>query len=211
MFGYKDLSGLKFGKLFVPAQTPSKNSSGELEWKCVCECGKQTTVRGYSLRRGSTTSCGCNRGENGKQSWTTHGRSQSAEYGHWLAMIRRCSVPDNQDYAYYGGRGIRVCSRWANNINAFIEDMGPIPGPEFTIDRVDGNGNYEPGNCRWSTREEQSNNRRHVRKYEVDGQLMSIAQIARQKNIPYSTLFDRVNKNGMSLEQALNVPIRGRE
>ena len=204
----KDLSDLRFGKLYVRKQTPSKNDKGEWQWVCDCICGNVTTVRGYCLRRGSTTSCGCSRGENGKVMWTKHGKSRVAEYGSWISMIRRCNDEGNEKYADYGGRGIEVCSRWLSSIDCFISDMGPRPSEKHTIDRIDTNGNYEPGNCRWATPEEQSNNRDLVDKFDYNGEQLSISQIARINNIPYSSLYDRVKRYGMTMEIALKTPFR---
>lgn len=203
-----DLSGLRFGKLFVHEQTPTRNPAGEIQWVCSCDCGNLTTVRGYSLRRGSTSSYGCARGENGKHAWTTHGKTDTREYGSWISMISRCTNKENQAYAYYGGRGIRVCARWLNSVDDFIKDVGLCPGPGYTLDRIENDGDYEPGNCRWATKEEQSNNQNRIVKYDYGGEKMSIAQIARLRNMSYSTLFDRVVKIGMTMDKAISTPIR---
>jgi hypothetical protein len=123
-------------------------------------------------------------------------------------MIRRCNDEEDPDYAKYGGRGIRVCSRWTSDIENFITDMGDRPSHAHTLDRIDNDGDYEPGNCRWATKEEQANNRGVVEKFDYNGEKLSIAQIARLNNIPYSTLFDRVKRYGWSMQDALRTPIR---
>jgi hypothetical protein len=125
-------------------------------------------------------------------------------------MIRRCNDEDNQDYAAYGGRGIKVCQRWLHDIDNFISDMGPYPGQGYTVDRIDNDGDYGPDNCRWATKEEQANNRDHVKKHEYKGEHLSIAQVSRLTRIPYSTLFDRVVRYGMTMDEAVSTPIRRR-
>lgn len=86
------------------------------------------------------------------------------EYGSWRAMIKRCEDPKHDSYQWYGARGISVCERWRRSYSAFISDMGPKPTPDHSVDRYpDADGNYEPGNCRWATREEQAQNKKKAR------------------------------------------------
>jgi hypothetical protein len=200
----KDLSDLRFGRLLVLKQTPFLNDKGEHAWWCKCECGKTVSVRGYCLRRGSTSSCGCLRGDNGKVAWTTHGLTHSSVYSSWISMIRRCTNPETEKYSLYGGRGIKVCDRWLNSVEAFETDMPPRPGEGYSIDRINTNGNYEPGNCKWSTAEEQSNNRRNVKHFEYNGEMLSVAQIARKVGFSYTALYTRIIRDGMSVKEAIS-------
>jgi hypothetical protein len=135
-------------------------------YRCRCACGNETTVRGKSLARGNTRSCGCLKREQttamGKAQAThghTVGHKPTPTFNSWSSMRDRCRRATSSNYANYGGRGISVCDRWANSFANFLADMGERPAG-MTLDRIDPLGNYEPGNCQWSTPIEQARNRR---------------------------------------------------
>jgi hypothetical protein len=121
-------------------------------------------------------------------------------------MISRCKNEYNTSYNNYGARGIKVCDRWLDFENFYI-DMGPRPSPKHSIDRIDVNGNYEPSNCRWATLEEQMNNTSRNVFYEYKGEKLTIAQLARKYNIPVTTLANRL-LDGKSISEAIETPIR---
>jgi hypothetical protein len=164
------LTGLRFGRLVVKARGERKASSTQATWICQCDCGNVCTVIGQVLRLGHTQSCGCIHSEmvaarNRKNK--THGLTINGitpEYRAWSALKNRCYNKSNKDFRKYGGRGISVCQRWADSFMAFFEDMGPRPSKRHSIDRINNDGNYEPGNCRWATPKEQVNNRRCSRR-----------------------------------------------
>jgi hypothetical protein len=135
----------------------------------------------------------------------THGLKHHALYRTWLGMMNRCLNPKNRGWPAYGGRGITVCERW-RNISNFIVDMGERP-PRTSLDRIDYDGNYEPGNCRWATHKEQAINRRSTVFITYDGQTNSMSDWARFAGIEVHTLIRRIY-SGWTIEKALTTPVR---
>lgn len=149
-----DILGLRYGQLVVVSRSDRISKAGAL-WVCRCDCGGETVTTGTKLKSGHTRSCGCQQKKAIQALSTTHGMSNKTRtYKTWKEMRRRCMNKNSTQYQWYGGRGISVCDRW-NSYEAFLEDMGERP-IGTTIDRINSDGNYEPGNCRWATSKQQA-------------------------------------------------------
>ena len=195
-----DLTRLRFGNLTVTQMSDERLGHTKARaWDCVCDCGNKRVVSTNNLRRGVTTSCGCTYGN----PRTTHGMSNTPEYGVWVSMRQRCSNPSDSRWHTHGGRGIRVCERWANSFENFINDMGWRPNPALSIERVDNDGDYTPDNCVWATDREQADNRRSTIRIEIYGKVQSLKAWCRELGIPYLRTWKRLIMRGWSLERAL--------
>lgn len=151
-----NLAGTVFGRLTVIERADMRGYRSY--WRCSCSCGATFEASQDCLATGKTRSCGCLQAESRVLSNIKHGLHGTRTYVSWASMHARCTNAKLLCYRYYGGRGISVCERWSD-FAAFVEDMGVRP-PGTSIDRIDVNGNYEPGNCRWATPTVQRNNQR---------------------------------------------------
>lgn len=203
----KNLSGLVFGLLTVIEEVHTSENKAirpsHRKWVCRCACGKYSSVSSASLGHGKTKSCGCLRLK-GRE--PRHGDTNSHEYEVWSQMKRRCLNPKNPAYKNYGGRGITVCERWLNSYENFIADMGRRPSDLHSIDRINNDGNYEPSNCKWSTRLEQCANKRGLVILEITGLRMSKNRWAESFGIKPATL-DRRLKLGWTPYDAVTTPV----
>lgn len=157
------VAGARYGRLTVLEELYRQGKyQKERAWRCRCDCGQETIVSVGNIVQGGVHSCGCASRELISMARRTHGHTGSPTYSSWAAMKERCLKPSHHAYGRYGGAGIRICDRWMRFEN-FLADMGERPSAEHSLDRVDPNGDYEPGNCRWATRKEQRDHRRSLK------------------------------------------------
>jgi hypothetical protein len=154
-----NLVGKTFTDLIVISKYPQRNAVGKTLWKCICKCGNEVLVvtNRLTCKHKAITTCG-------RCEW--HVKHKDA-YISWMAARSRCYNENDKDYSRYGGRGIKMCARWAR-FSAFFEDMGDPPrdiitGERLTLERKNTNGDYEPDNCKWADRYEQQSNRRYCK------------------------------------------------
>lgn len=205
--GYrKDLSGEKFGRLTVLKYSHSKNKRSY--WLCVCDCGKIKTASGRNLSDGGTKSCGCLtvEGNNYKHGHALAG-NQTPEYKTWSKIKERCFVESDHAYKYYGGRGITMCRKWDESFDEFFKYIGNKPEGDYSIDRINNNKNYEPGNVRWATKEQQANNTRKNVYIEYGGITKTMSQWSKIEGMLPGTLRKRLDM-GWSISKSIETPVR---
>ncbi|KAA3598797.1 MAG: hypothetical protein D8M57_13105 [Candidatus Scalindua sp. AMX11] len=197
----EDITGHRFGRLTVLGfgyRSPRR----EGYWRVLCSCGKMKIVRGADMKNGKIQSCGCLRSERTRIATMSHGMSKTSTYSVWVNMKRRCTDTGNAAYNNYGGRGIKVCTRWLESFENFLSDMGERPN-KTSLDRINNDGNYEPANCKWATRKEQSTNKRNNINLTHNGVTLNLSQWSGLLKIPRTTLVSRYKK-GWSSGEILN-------
>lgn len=180
-----DLTGQKFGKWTVLGRAPNNKDDGAM-WHCQCNCGRQAIISRGNLRSGASCQClHCK--------FVKHGFSRTKLYRVLQGMIQRCENPNSRQYKYYGGRGIKVCSEWKRDFNIFrVWAINHGYKHYLAIDRIDNNGNYEPGNCRFITMAMQNRNIRTNRLIKIGGETKLLCEWAEQAGINYDTLYYRI-------------------
>lgn len=201
----RDLKGARFSKLLV------LKFAGRVKrkpyWECRCDCGEQLVTADSSLVRGGTQSCGCLRDSIlSQRNKTSPSKKLHPEtYKVWKLMRRRCNSPSSTGYKYYGAKGVKVDPAW-DSFENFLKYMGPRP-EGGTIDRINPFGNYEPGNCKWSTMKEQNRNKKVKVLFEYNGKSKMLSEWAENFNLSYNALYFRI-KRGLSMHEALTSPLR---
>lgn len=211
-----DLTGRNFGKLTVIKRVEDhiqKSGVPKAMWLCKCECGGERIVYGQALRAGKAIDCGCGNHERlsalSKKHATTHGGSRTRLYRVWRIMRERCSCTYSKQYKQYGARGVRVCDEW-NDFEVFRRwayKNGYDPEAkrgECTLDRIDVNGNYEPGNCRFVNMAAQCRNKRNNWMIAYNGKTQCMSDWAKELGIKRLTLRNRLVQ-GWSIERAFTV------
>lgn len=191
-----DIKGKRFGML-TAVRYVGTNKYNQSRWLCVCDCGAVKVITRTHLIDGKTVSCGKH------AKYTLHGQRHTRLYRIWLNMKNRCANPNDKHFDCYGGRRISVCEDWKSSFQNFREwAIANGYSDELTLDRIDVDGNYEPSNCRWSTRKEQANNKRTNVFIEWDGEVHTLKEWSRITGVNYSTLHSRYAK-GRSVEEIL--------
>lgn len=204
---------MTFGRLYVIRRhdedyiTPSTGKHTS-RWICRCDCGNETIVTINQLRSGKTQSCGCYQRERSKEAHTKHGGRFDRLHGVWANMKNRCYNSNYNEFENYGGRGISVCEEWME-YPQFKEwalrsgyDEFASRG-EYTLDRIDVNGNYCPENCRFVNMFVQANNKQNNIRIEYNGETYSLSELSQILNKPYDFLYYRLITKKLSLEDIL--------
>ena len=199
--------GERFGRLVVLAHADARRSGHKMRARAVvrCDCGTEKEIWSESLKYAKTVSCGCLQREVVADRERTHGMATTPLYKVWSSIKRRCRVPDDPHYAEYGGRGITVCDEWADDFAAFARAVGKRPSVRHSLDRVDNDRGYEPGNVRWATHTQQMRNTRHNHLVFFNGRDIPISQAIEESrtSVNNRTVYRRVNK-GWQIERALS-------
>lgn len=197
-------AGIRFGSLVVLSRftTPRRTKGTRFMAKCKCDCGAGIDVESHNLVKGNTTKCTECAKKTRAEKKKTHGGSVSRKniepekyrtYTIWQAMKRRCYLETDKNYHRYGGRGIKVCDRWLDSFESFLEDMGIPDDIGLQIDRINNDGNYEPSNCRWATRFEQARNKSNSRIVEHNGKSLTISQWEEITGVKRETIAQRLS------------------
>lgn len=200
---FVDLSGQRFGRwTAIECSARAKRPGQQTKWKCRCDCGTvKKAVLYHALTNGGSKSCGCLKREIASRPNSVR-QLHKREYNVWMSIKTRCLNEKHVTFANYGGRGITLCDEWKASFASFIRDMGPANGG--TIERVDNNRGYEPSNCKWIPKGEQSRNRRSNIVIEWKGESMLLTDIARKENVNYLSM-RQYWKGGKTLEEAVSI------
>lgn len=207
---FKDISGFKSGRL-VAVRPVLRNSRRQTIWECRCDCGNSVEIVGASLTTGHSRSCGClysgsNRvtAKTSPEQFDTHGLSGSVEHKAWKAMWQRCTNPNDSGFEHYQTR--TPPAEW-EDFAAFYRDMGHRPKDKESIDRIDNDRPYGPGNCQWATREEQNNNKSTNLRVTYRGETQTLARLCRKLGLAYRLVYARVTRLGWSVQEAVETQV----
>lgn len=204
-----DLTGCVFGRLTV-IRSEGTNIHGSYLWLCKCECGNTKIIDGAELRRGGTKSCGCLNRDVHRDRLYTHGASKTRTYKEWQKMKERCLGRTDYTKKHYLDRDIKVCEQWVGDFQTFYDHVSELDNfgePGYSLDRINNEQNYEPGNVRWADPITQANNRSNNIVLTYNGETHTQAEWARIVGIKYSTLQRRI-LDGWDVERALMTPVK---
>ena len=196
-----DLTGKRYGSLTVEkiaVDEPGKKK----KWLCKCDCGNEIIVTSSNLVSGRTSSCKICGKKRLSEKNKKHGMTSTKLYGVWNSIKTRCTNTNSKSYKDYGARGIRICEEWKESSNFFEWALANGYKNGLEIDRIDVNGNYEPSNCRWVAREQNSNNKRNNKYIEYNGETKTLAEWSRYFDVNYKNLSRNLIK-GYSFDEAV--------
>lgn len=208
---FKNISGNRYDSLVVlNLDHRDKIKKGyNYYYRCKCDCGNECVKSLNYLTRNDTKHKCCDKcGEVYRaEASYIHGGHKNAmkEYSAWQHMKARCLNPNNHNYHHYGGRGIKVCERWINSFENFINDMGEMPQPKnkYSLDRIDHDGDYTPENCKWSTQKDQLNNQRRTKIYSYKGISKPFSYWCEELGLNKNMIRSYIRRNQCSFEQAV--------
>ena len=206
MGNYIDITGKKFNRLTAIKKIENPFSK-KARWLCKCDCGNFTEVLGDNLRNGNVKSCGCLISDNNRKR-ATHRKSNSRLYNIWRNMKARCNCKTNLRYKDYGARGISIYNEWKTFENFCKWAILNGYKDNLTIDRIDVNGNYEPSNCRWVSLSKQAYNKRDSLIITINGEQKCLAEICKEYNVKYTTIYRRITIGKMNIQEALAKSIK---
>jgi hypothetical protein len=196
---FRDLTNIRFGKL-IAIKPIKKSYDTKYYWECICDCGKTKVIMSSNLVRGISTTCGCGKIKIGEIT-TKHGMTKTRIFKIWAGVRKRCTNPRCKSYNHYGGRGIKISDKW-NNFMDFYNDMKEGYADNLSLDRINPNGNYEPGNCRWATQKTQSRNRRNNHIIEYKSESKTLAEWSEISKVPSNAIKYRI-QNGWDIGKAI--------
>lgn len=209
-----DMIGHRYGQLVVMADSLRTTRLTRF-CICKCDCGNEKHIRAGDLRSGRAKSCGCMIKSAVTKRNTTHGHALTGkcttEFRAWTGMLSRCYNSNRERYKNYGGRGITVCDRWLTSFENFYSDLGPKPSPQYSLDRIDNNGNYEPSNCHWATKEQQARNKSNTTLLEWEGKQVKLLELCESFGVKIATVRERLTAGWPIKKALLTIPKQFKE
>ena len=204
-----DIAGQRFGRLIAIDSFRRNRVNGKSEkvWNCACDCGGSAVGSAAQLRSGGLTSCGCRLREHASKMNASHGMTGTKVYRAWKGIKRRCLNPSEPAYKNYGGRGVSIYPEWAENFELFYAEIGDPPTSEHTVERINNDLGYIPGNVKWATRLEQRRNRRSNVFYEYNGHKYMLRDLSEKYGISFPALVYRIITKGWTVKEAVETPV----
>lgn len=206
----EDLTGKKFHRWTV-LKKADKNENSNQWYFCKCDCGTERVISAYKLKHGLTHSCGCYISDSVRKRMTTHSMSKTKIFKEWEHMRRRC-LPNAECHSRYYDRGIKVCSEWENSFEKFYEYVSQLEhygDRNYSLDRIDNNGNYEPSNVRWASPKTQARNTEKNVYITYKGEQRLLCELVEERGYNYQTIYGRLQR-GWSGDEAIDTPINKR-